>query len=291
MFKICRYIFQSFPLNKFPGLRSLALNSCSDIAQGHTAGLIIIGDEILKAQVKDTNSSFMCRLLYECGVKVKKISVIPDDIDVIANEIRDFSEKYTYVITSGGIGPTHDDMTFEGLAKAFNDTLHHHPTLVEIVNKLLKPQAPDAPGYKLAHIPKKATLKFGIDPKTGNSTNYPCIAMKNVYVFPGSPVFLECSFGSLYKELFKTDRKFVKTELFVNAKEDCYAAALTRVATEFPRVTFGSYPVSDSGVAYKARVTIESENESETNEARDKFVSLVPPEILVKIDGISGPLA
>ena len=79
-----------------------------------TAGIIIIGDEILKGQTKDTNTHFLTKRLKELGVKVRRVSVIPDDIDIIADEVRKFSSEYRYVFTSGGVGPTHDDMTFDG---------------------------------------------------------------------------------------------------------------------------------------------------------------------------------
>lgn len=94
----------------------------------------------------------MCTLLYECGIKVEKISVIRDDVDIIANEIFEFSGKYKYVITSGGIGPTHDDMTFEGLAKAFNDSLHYHPWLFDIIRELYKTEDKSSPAFKMANV-------------------------------------------------------------------------------------------------------------------------------------------
>ena len=79
-----------------------------------TAGIIIIGDEILKGQTSDTNTLFLTKRLKELGVKVKKISVISDEVDVISEEVKAFSKAYRYVFTSGGIGPTHDDVTYEG---------------------------------------------------------------------------------------------------------------------------------------------------------------------------------
>lgn len=255
----------------------------STFSNYHTAGIIIIGDEILKAQVKDTNSHFISNLLYKCGVKVKKISVLSDDVDEIANEIRDFSRKYTHVITSGGIGPTHDDVTFEGLGKAFGCPLHYHPTLVDIVKNKFGVENASSPGFKLAHIPKEASLHFGINQETGRPLAYPCVTLKNVFVFPGSPNFLRGSFGSLCNKLFATNKTFVTAQVFLNAREEVFADALTCVSKEFPQVNFGSYPEFIHSY-YRARITIESDTEDMTQKAKERFCSLIPTNILIDYD-------
>ncbi|EFN82881.1 FAD synthetase [Harpegnathos saltator] len=249
-----------------------------------TAGIIVIGDEILKAQVRDTNSYHMCGLLYKCGVKVKKISVISDSVEEISKEIRDASSKFTYVITSGGIGPTHDDVTFEGLAKAFDDTLHYHPKLVDIIKDHFGAKDPLSPAYKMALIPKKASLKFNLNTRTGKPNAYPYIVLENVYVFPGSPVFFERSFQGLYEDLLSTtNKRFVKDEVFINAREEAFTNALSVVVKEFPNVSFGSYPVSNCRY-YKAFVTIESDNKGDTENAKQRFYELNPVDIFVKFD-------
>ncbi|XP_032678874.1 FAD synthase-like isoform X2 [Odontomachus brunneus] len=249
-----------------------------------TAGIIVIGDEILKAQVRDTNSYYMCSLLYKCGIKVKKISVISDSVEEISKEIRDASSKYTYVITSGGIGPTHDDVTFEGLAKAFDDKLYYHPKLVDIIKNQFGAKDPLSPAYKMALIPKKATLKFNLNIRTGKPNAYPYIVLENVYVFPGSPIFFERSFQGLYEDLLSvTSRRFVKDEVFINAREEAFTNALSTVVKEFANVSFGSYPVSNYRY-YKAFVTIESDNEIDTESAKRRFCELNPAHILVKFD-------
>ncbi|KAL7288926.1 hypothetical protein TKK_0016892 [Trichogramma kaykai] len=243
-----------------------------------TAGIIVIGNEILKAQVKDTNSHFICTHLYRCGVKVEKISVIGDNVDEIAQEIKHFSKKYTHVITSGGIGPTHDDVTYEGLAKAFNDTLHRHPAIAEAIRKYFRVEDPSSPAYKLSEIPKRAVLKFGINEATKLPHNFPCVILENVYVFPGSPIFLERGFGSLCKVLFDSNSRFACTELLINASEEVFADVLTSLSKEYPNVIFGSYPEEASN--YIARVTIESTNEADMEKAKRKFCSLLPPHII-----------
>ncbi|XP_034940946.1 FAD synthase-like [Chelonus insularis] len=283
MLRIFQYVLQNFSLNTLRNYAGIANKTLSTLSGNYTAGLIIIGDEILKAQVKDTNSHFMCSLLYECGVKVEKISVISDNVDIIANEIKEFSERYKYVITSGGVGPTHDDMTYEGLAKAFSDSLHYHPTLVSIVKELCKTDDKNSPLYKVANIPSSAVLKFGKNDKTGEVLKFPCVNVKNVYVFPGSPIYLEPLFYSLCKELFNTHKIFFKQVLYIDATEELFANALTSVAKDFPNVAFGSYPVSNQKY-YKVRVTVESDNEDVTNGALNKFCSLIPAEIVIDYD-------
>jgi FAD synthetase len=99
-----------------------------------TAGIIIIGNEILSGKVHDSNSFYLSNELRALGINVRRISVIPDEIEAIGREVREFSERYDYVFTSGGVGPTHDDVTMAGVAKGFGVRLIRHPEILRILS-------------------------------------------------------------------------------------------------------------------------------------------------------------
>eukprot|EP00095_Tigriopus_kingsejongensis_P004513 maker-scaffold427_size174323-snap-gene-0.41 protein:Tk04513 transcript:maker-scaffold427_size174323-snap-gene-0.41-mRNA-1 annotation:"fad synthase-like isoform x1" len=134
-------------------MASTAVRPCS-------VGLIIIGDEILKGQTRDTNTFYLARQLRSLGVLLTRVSVIPDDVSLIAHEVRDFSQRFDVVLTSGGIGPTHDDLTFDGVAQAFDDQVKYHPEIVTLVKTWFKTEDPEAPALKLALVPSRAKLNF-----------------------------------------------------------------------------------------------------------------------------------
>ena len=103
-----------------------------------TAAILVIGDEVLKGQVQDANTFHLAKELKEIGVKVQRVVIVPDDIDVIACEVSELSEKFDYLFTCGGCGPTHDDCTFEAVAKAFNEELSAHPDIVDVLKMHFK---------------------------------------------------------------------------------------------------------------------------------------------------------
>ena len=159
--------------------------SSNSSSQVKKAGLVVIGDEILKGQTQDKNTYFIAQNLRKLGVKLERVSVIPDDLDTISDEVKSFSDKYDFVITSGGIGPTHDDITFEGVAKAFNKTVEHHPKLVDLCKFWFKTDDLQKPCFKMALIPNNSKLNFGIDKITGKPMLYPIVSVENVFIFPG----------------------------------------------------------------------------------------------------------
>ncbi|MBN3310048.1 FLAD1 synthase, partial [Amia calva] len=159
-----------------------------------TAAIIIIGDEILKGHTQDTNSGFLCRGLRAVGVSVRRVSVIGDDVEAIAEEVATTAPRHHLVLTSGGIGPTHDDITFEGVARAFQEPLQPHPELTSLVQRFFGESDPSSAPMKLALVPASSRLHYGSDLQTGRPLRFPLVSVRNVYVFPGIPSLLERAF-------------------------------------------------------------------------------------------------
>src|SRR5712691_12498030 len=125
-----------------------------------TAGIILIGNEILSGKVVDANASYLCRELRALGVEVRKISVIPDEVALIADEVGQFAADYDVVFTSGGVGPTHDDVTIEGVARALGVPVVREPRLVKLLEGFYKGRLNDA-HLKMAETPEGAELVGG----------------------------------------------------------------------------------------------------------------------------------
>uniref|UniRef100_A0A7E4V489 MoCF_biosynth domain-containing protein n=1 Tax=Panagrellus redivivus TaxID=6233 RepID=A0A7E4V489_PANRE len=168
-----------------------------------TAGIIVIGDEILNGSTTDTNSSFLCRRLHHRGVLVKKITVVGDTIPEIAADVAEFSRNYDLVLTTGGVGPTHDDRTYEAIAAAFGDTLRIDDDLQAVFEDVLSKykQRPDTAQaiQKFCSIPSSATLLWG-DKVTG-ARKFPCVKTHNVVALPGVPNFCESGYDQLENAL------------------------------------------------------------------------------------------
>ncbi|XP_077934722.1 FAD synthase isoform X2 [Halichoerus grypus] len=241
-----------------------------------TAGIIIVGDEILKGHTQDTNTYFLCRTLRSLGVQVCRVSVVPDEVATIAAEVTSFSSRFTHVLTAGGIGPTHDDVTFEAVAQAFGDELKPHPELEAAVKAL------GGKGWeKLSLVPSSARLHYGTDPRTGQPFKLPLVSVRNVYLFPGIPELLRRVLEGL-KGLFQnTAVQFHLRELYVAADEASIAPILAEAQAHFGRrLGLGSYPDWGSNY-YQVKLTLDSEDEGPLEEGLAYLTARLPPGSLV----------
>uniref|UniRef100_A0A8C4MNT0 FAD synthase n=2 Tax=Equus asinus TaxID=9793 RepID=A0A8C4MNT0_EQUAS len=241
-----------------------------------TAGIIIVGDEILKGHTQDTNTYFLCRTLRSLGVQVCRVSVVPDEVAVIAAEVTSFSSRFTHVLTAGGIGPTHDDVTFEAVAQAFGDELKPHPELEAAIKAL------GGKGWeKLSLVPSSARLHYGTDPHTGCPFRFPLVSVRNVYLLPGIPELLRRVLEGL-KGLFQnTAVQFHLRELYVAANEASIAPILAQAQAHFGRrLGLGSYPDWGSNY-YQVKLTLDSEEEGPLEECLAYLTAHLPQGSLV----------
>lgn len=262
--------------------RRVTVNFSTCIAMARTAGIIIIGDEILKGHTQDTNSYFLSKLLYSCGVRVRRTLVIGDDVDEIAAEMRNFSKNYDYVITSGGIGPTHDDKTYGAAAVAFNEKLTPNETMKNICVKYFGNAPLDSLKMKMAFIPESSTLHFGQNVSTGKPYKFPLVIVRNIYMFPGIPSLLEKQ-ATILSYLFKSNEDFAVEEILVNSGEGVIAEVLRSCQDKYLPlgVSIGSYPDIENNY-YKVKVIIESRSPDSTAEAVGFLERLLPPNAIVK---------
>ncbi|GIY77437.1 FAD synthase [Caerostris darwini] len=274
---------------KFLYLRRNLLHSClfnyySTASPEVTAGILIIGDEILNGQTKDTNTPFLIKNLIESGLKINKISVLRDDVDVIVKEVSELSEKCTVVLTSGGIGPTHDDVTYEAVARACNDTLTLNSELFSILKEYFGSNADENPAViKLSRIPQTATLNYGFD-KKGRKGKYPLVSIKNIYMLPGVPMLLERGFQTFKTSFLLRNKPLQVKKLFFAIDEFSITPVLNEAVKLFKdRITFGSYP-SFSQNYYKVKLTLESEEEKWIDEAWKYFEQNLPSGSIVTLD-------
>jgi molybdenum cofactor synthesis domain-containing protein len=239
-----------------------------------TAGLIIIGNEILSGKIQDQNSFFLATELRALGVSLMRISVIPDDLDTISKEARAFSDTFDLVFTTGGVGPTHDDITMAGIAIGFGVRLVRHPLLEQKFLDRYGSAANDAV-MKMAEIPEGAeVIEF-------TTNNFPLVVFKNIFVFPGIPRYLREKF-TLVRERFRTSDFYLK-RLYLKANESDIAAILNSVVEKNDCVDFGSYPILDHP-DYQIILTAESKLEADLDKAVTELLGKLPKDILVRID-------
>jgi molybdenum cofactor synthesis domain-containing protein len=239
-----------------------------------TIGILIIGNEILSGKVQDTNSTFLCRELRGLGADVQKISVIPDDVEIISREIRDFSDRFDLVFTTGGVGPTHDDMTIVGIARGFGTRVIRHPMLQKLIEAYHGGEVNDL-HLKMAEVPEGCEL---ID---DSQLWVPVIVYRNVYILPGIPEILKRDFETI-KERFREEPYHLR-KVYVTDGESTIAGLLQDVLREYPRLLLGSYPVINLP-EYKVMLTLESRDAAYLDGALRRLLEKLPRTSVVRVE-------
>jgi len=200
-----------------------------------TAGILIIGDEILSGRTQDMNASFIAKKLTSSGINLEEIRVIQDQKKLIIDTVKLFSEKYNYVFTTGGIGPTHDDITSESVAEAFNKNYEINSEAFNILEKYYPEGEFNISRQKMAKMPSDVELIY--NPMTAA----PGFKLNNVFVLPGVPKIMKQMFIDVLKKLKKGKPKKITT-INTDLYESKIAPFLNEIQNQFTDCSIGSYP-------------------------------------------------
>jgi FAD synthetase len=239
-----------------------------------TAGILVIGNEILSGKITDSNSPYLARELRLLGVDLERILTIPDELETIAAEVRAMSERYDLVFTSGGIGPTHDDLTMDGIARAFGRQVVLHESIAERIGRA---QGRPASGslLKMARVPEGSALLDAGD------LWFPLVVVENVYVLPGVPELLRKKFESV-RERFR-GIPFLLKRVFVRRRESDIAESLNALLGDFPELLLGSYPKIGEEM-FHVLLTLESRDPGYLQSALDSLLERLPGDAVYKVE-------
>lgn len=225
--------------------------------QRTTAALLIIGDEILTGKVQDQNTATLARCLFQRGVALRKVETIPDDLDEIGVALRRLSAVHTWVFTSGGIGPTHDDKTYEGVARAFGRDLAYDEAVLERMRQHYEERGR---GEINAARRRMALLPRGCAVLPVPALWVPVVVVENVYVLPGVPVMFERMLHAVADRFTGEPQHLVV--LHTDAYEGDIAEVLTAAQDRNPGVRIGSYPQFRENRECNVMVTLEGADSS-----------------------------
>jgi molybdenum cofactor synthesis domain-containing protein len=230
-----------------------AENGTATASEIVTAGLLVIGDEILSGRTKDKNIGFTAEYLTAIGIDLKEVRVVPDDEPEIVTALNALRARYTYVFTTGGIGPTHDDITAEAVAKAFGVAIDYHPQALEI----LRARLAQVGGVMNEARMRMARMPVGAELVLNKVSAAPGFRIGNVIVMAGIPQIMQAMLEFVTPQL-KTGAKMLSETVRADCREGDIGTELGAIAKAHPDVIIGSYPFLDENRTANAHVVIRS---------------------------------
>eukprot|EP00285_Hemiselmis_virescens_P006505 CAMPEP_0173404666 /NCGR_PEP_ID=MMETSP1356-20130122/59938_1 /TAXON_ID=77927 ORGANISM="Hemiselmis virescens, Strain PCC157" /NCGR_SAMPLE_ID=MMETSP1356 /ASSEMBLY_ACC=CAM_ASM_000847 /LENGTH=549 /DNA_ID=CAMNT_0014365373 /DNA_START=1 /DNA_END=1647 /DNA_ORIENTATION=- len=259
--------------------RSSRLKKTAVVAQKtETAGILIIGNEVISGSVKDENGPFLMKHLRDMGLDTIEVAVVRDDMQLIADNVRRMSGTHTFVFTAGGIGPTHDDITLPAIAQAFGCGLQTRPEILELLHQYLPGQQLNEYHIKMASIPQGSHL---ITSGPESKDKWPLIVKNNVYIMPGVPEYCRSKFMLVRDDLVR--QPFFVAKLYINEAEPQLADLLTRAEAQHKDVHIGSYPIIGS-TEYQVIITLESKDQYALTSALSNLRVQMPRDIIIKVE-------
>jgi molybdenum cofactor synthesis domain-containing protein len=236
-----------------------------------TAALLVIGDEILSGRTKDRNIGFIADHCTEIGIRLKEVRIISDDEAAIVAAVNALRPAYTYVFTTGGIGPTHDDITADSIARAFGVPIDVDPRAVALLRERYAEADLTPPRLRMARIPAGAALI------ENSVSKAPGFMIGNVIVMAGVPAIMQAMLHAVTPSL-QRGAKLLSQSIRVNAPEGTVAAPLAECQRAFPDVAMGSYPFFEDG-RYGTYLVFRSTDEAHIRQAKADLIARLPPEV------------
>jgi len=240
------------------------------------ASILIIGNEILSGRTQDTNTSTLATWLNSIGVKVEEVRIIPDIEKTIIDTLNFLRNTYDYVFTTGGIGPTHDDITAQSVAKAFGIKYEIHKEAFKILEKYYQPGEFNEGRQKMVWMPEKANLI--INPTSGA----PGFSVENVFCLPGVPSILKSMLGGLTNSIVGGE-PILNLTISLRTVESEIASSLTKVQNDNSDVEIGSYPFFHAG-KLGVSIVIRSEKQSKIDICKSQILKFVDEKKIQVVD-------
>jgi molybdenum cofactor synthesis domain-containing protein len=228
------------------------------------AAILLIGNELLSGKVVDENARYLTRELRELGVTLARIEVIPDDAADITATVRALSARHDYVFTSGGVGPTHDDVTLAAVGAAFGMPLARNAELEALLRAGMGARLHER-DLVMADVPTGARLEHG----ARGSSSWPVVVVENVWILPGVPSIFRRKFESV-RERFRAAPIHARA-VYSREGEGPIAAFLDEVVAAYPSVEVGSYPHLDAP-DYRVKITLDGRDRAAVDAATDRLV-------------------
>lgn len=236
-----------------------------------SAAALIIGAELLSGKVRDENAYSLGLTLRALGIELRRVVFCPDEREVIARDVLELSRSFDVVITSGGVGPTHDDVTMQGVADAFDVEIEQSQDLSRIISAAYGERTNET-HLLMARVPSGARLAEATD------IRWPTVVKENVWILPGVPELFRMKLGVLRQHLRGPD-PFFSESIYCSLEETELKESLDLAVSRFEEVEFGSYP-KWFDERYKTRLTVDSRSQEQTQQAADFLRDLLQRHVI-----------
>ena len=240
-----------------------------------SAAMLVIGNELLTGKIKDANMAELARALRALGIRLQRVVMLPDDVTLLAAEIAELSRSHDVVFTSGGVGPTHDDVTVIAVARAFGLEVVEDPHLADLIRGVYRERTTEA-HLLMARVPQGSTLCGAPD------VEWPTPVTNNVWMLPGIPDLFRLKLLTV-RAWLRGPVTFLTRTLYLRQEEPLLKPLLDQVVARHPLVEIGSYP-KWFDPSYRTQITFDAESAEVAEAALDDLQSLVAPSDIVRVE-------